>query len=795
MDINKYLDEQVVFIMPNNIKKQILKNVDKLVNIKFYTKDEIKRKLLFDYDQKAIHYLALKYNYKIDICKMYLNNMYYVDDKKYESDKLNNLVAMKKDLLDKGLLTLDNLFLKNIKDKKVIVYGYDYIDRFFKKLLDKISLYTDVEIIKKEKINSPLKKVYEFNDIEEEVSFVASSICKLIDNGVDINNIKLGNISNDYISLIDRIFNFYNIPLCLNNNISIYSTEIGITFLNLFSECNNLQESLDKLLNLYNINEVNNMNIYNKLINICNKYIGLDNIENILIDDLKNTFINDIKLNNAVEIIDLKDNFTLSKKYVFILNFNQGSMPVVYQDIDYISDDIKHEIDIEVTPLKNKIEREVCRNIIEGLDNVVITYKLMSQGEEYYPSSLITDLNLEVIKGAKRDLNISYSEYYDKLLLSKKLDRFSKYDELEDDTGILFYNYQDINYKIYDNQFKGINNEKLINYLKPNLKLSYSSLNDYFECAFRYYVNHIMKLKSKDEAFYLTIGNLFHYILSIAFTSDFDFDNEWSSYLKGLELSSGEEFLLVKLKRELKFVIDVIRKQKKLSTFNKELYEQKIYVNLPNKIDVTFSGYIDKIMYNDDTETKVAIVDYKTGNTEIKLNNIMHGLNMQLPCYLYLISNYKKFNDPVFVGFYLQEILHNEINYDPKKNYEDRKANSLKLSGYTIDEENLIESFDQSYAESRLIKGLKLTKNGFSAYSKLLSRSRMKELIKIVEEKINEASSNILNGKFDVNPKRIDGKNISCTYCPMRDLCYMRDNNIVTLNTSDNSKVGGDISD
>ena len=795
MDINKYLDEQVVFIMPNNIKKQILKNVDKLVNIKFYTKDEIKRKLLFDYDQKAIHYLALKYNYKIDICKMYLNNMYYVDDKKYESDKLNNLVAMKKDLLDKGLLTLDNLFLKNIKDKKVIVYGYDYIDRFFKKLLDKISLYTDVEIIKKEKINSPLKKVYEFNDIEEEVSFVASSICKLIDNGVDINNIKLGNISNDYISLIDRIFNFYNIPLCLNNNISIYSTEIGITFLNLFSECNNLQESLDKLLNLYNINEVNNMNIYNKLINICNKYIGLDNIENILIDDLKNTFINDIKLNNAVEIIDLKDNFTLSKKYVFILNFNQGSMPVVYQDIDYIIDDIKHEIDIEVTPLKNKIEREVCRNIIEGLDNVVITYKLMSQGEEYYPSSLITDLNLEVIKGAKRDLNISYSEYYDKLLLSKKLDRFSKYDELEDDTGILFYNYQDINYKIYDNQFKGINNEKLINYLKPNLKLSYSSLNDYFECAFRYYVNHIMKLKSKDEAFYLTIGNLFHYILSIAFTSDFDFDNEWSSYLKGLELSSGEEFLLVKLKRELKFVIDVIRKQKKLSTFNKELYEQKIYVNLPNKIDVTFSGYIDKIMYNDDTETKVAIVDYKTGNTEIKLNNIMHGLNMQLPCYLYLISNYKKFNDPVFVGFYLQEILHNEINYDPKKNYEDRKANSLKLSGYTIDEENLIESFDQSYAESRLIKGLKLTKNGFSAYSKLLSRSRMKELIKMVEEKINEASSNILNGKFDVNPKRIDGKNVSCTYCPMRDLCYMRDNNIVTLNTSDNSKVGGDISD
>ena len=44
---------------------------------------------------------------------------------------------------------------------------------------------------------------------------------------------------------------------------------------------------------------------------------------------------------------------------------------------------------------------------------------------------------------------------------------------------------------------------------------------------------------------------------------------------------------------------------------------------------------------------------------------------MQLPCYLYLISNYKSLMI-LFCWFYLQEILHNEINYDPKKNYEDR---------------------------------------------------------------------------------------------------------------------------
>jgi hypothetical protein len=51
---------------------------------------------------------------------------------------------------------------------------------------------------------------------------------------------------------------------------------------------------------------------------------------------------------------------------------------------------------------------------------------------------------------------------------------------------------------------------------------------------------------------------------------------------------------------------------------------------------------------------------------------------MQLPIYLYLIKNSNKFKNPKFVGFYLQEILHNEISNDPKKEYEDKKRDLLK---------------------------------------------------------------------------------------------------------------------
>ena len=155
--------------MPHSIKTNA-KNIKKLSDIKIYTKEDIKKKILFDYDEKAIHYLMMKYQYKIDICKMYLDNMYYVDDIKYKSSKLNDLVKMKKELINNHLLTTDDIFLNSIKNKKAIVYGYDYIDKLFDKLLDKISLHTKVEIIEKKPYSNLDIPVYEFNEIEDEIS-------------------------------------------------------------------------------------------------------------------------------------------------------------------------------------------------------------------------------------------------------------------------------------------------------------------------------------------------------------------------------------------------------------------------------------------------------------------------------------------------------------------------------------------------------------------------------------------------------------------------------------------------
>ena len=69
-------------------------------------------------------------------------------------------------------------------------------------------------------------------------------------------------------------------------------------------------------------------------------------------------------------------------------------------------------------------------------------------------------------------------------------------------------------------------------------------------------------------------------------------------------------------------------------------------------------------------------------------------------------------------------------------------------------------------------------------------------LPKNVKSKINEASDNILNGKFDINPKEIDNKNIGCDFCKYKDICYMTNSDIVTLKKCDNvfEEVSGNAS-
>ena len=138
-------------------------------------------------------------------------------------------------------------------------------------------------------------------------------------------------------------------------------------------------------------------------------------------------------------------------------------------------------------------------------------------------------------------------------------------------------------------------------------------------------------------------------------------------------------------------------------------------------------------------------------------------------------------------------MLNNLVNIDKKKTVEDQKEENLRLQGYSIYDEDLLKEFDSNYENSRVVRSLSKTQNGFSSYSKLLTENQMNALYDLVDKKINEARDSIINADFEINPKRISDKNMSCNFCKFKDICFMNENNIVNLKEiKDLDFLGGD---
>ena len=755
-----------IIICNSNYKIQILKSINKLINIKFLSMNEFIKSYLFDYDEKTILYLIKKYNINYEIALEYINNLYYVEDKKYSNDKLNYLVDIKKDLIDNNLLIFNNKFKRYIKDKEIIIYNYN-LSKFEEHILKDLN----VKIID-EKINNYKPLIYEFNDIEEEIEFVAIKISNLINNGVDINKIKLTNVNSDYINIINKIFNFYNLKINKFNNLPISSTVIGKIFLD------NLDSGIEVAIKI--IEDYKETDTYNKIIDICNKYVWCDDLEDLkllIIHELNNTNIDNIKYTNMIEAVDYK-NYFFTDEYVFMIGFNQGIIPVIYKDEEYITDNIK-PIYLDSTIEKNKKEKEYSIKCINNIKNLIITYKLKNSFNTFYPSNLIDELGCEVKKEAI-NYRVSYSDISNKLKLADMYDNLIKFGTKDDNLNILSSNYN-IPYNTYSHKFTGIDKNKINEYISklPKFYLSYSSMDNYNKCAFRFYIEKILKLKDNEENFGATLGNLYHHILELSLKKDIDMKEEIYKYIEenNVELNNSNKFFVDKAIENIKFVLEVIKKQNSFSNLNKIETEKKVEINLMNNI--YFLGFIDKIVYDIiNNQTIASIIDYKTYVKKPSLKYIESGIGLQLPTYMYLAKN--EYRNIRFAGFYLQNIL-----LDNKDKEE--KEKSLKLIGYSNLDKNILKEFDSNYMESSVIDGIKTNNDGnFSSNSlkKMLSDQDIDKIISITKQKIGETITNILDSKFDINPK-YDNLNIGCEFCKYKDLCYMKEYDLKKIEASD----------
>ncbi len=759
-----FVKDETLIICPLDYKNNILDYLTKnklIINLKFMTINEYKKNLLFDYDYHAIDYLVDKYRLKVPNAKELIENLYYVSDKKYNNEKLDYLVSIKKELDSNNLLIYNPLFKKYL-NWNTVIYGYGKLDKFYNNMFSKATIIP-YKLIDKE------YNIYHFDDVNSELEFVFNTIVDLIKKGISINDIYLMNVTSEYYSYLKRFSKFYHIPISDINNDSIMGTTIVKDFYQMIVDQKDREEIFNKL--------DNESNLYGVLVNILNKYndTNLYDVKELIYDDLLNTKLPSIKYNNVLNFVDLF-NYIDDSKYVFLIGFNNGTIPTIYNDIDYITDNIKGLVNMSNSNELNMLSKNNTLAYLSNIKNLYISYKDQSPFASFYPSTLLEDMK---IKEVKYESNYDYSEDYNKVRYIDKIDNFIKYGLFSEDINRLYSSYGKLNYLSYDNSYNKINKESLIEYLDNKLTLSYSSIDSYYKCGFKYYLTNILDIDLYDETFSTRIGSLFHDVLSHKNDDDFNMDECYKGFVSKYEFSNKEKFFIDKLKPDLEFILKVLNEYQLLTGLNKEMFEEKIQILIKDSPLVYFKGFVDKIMYDAyNDKTLVSIIDYKTGNIDINLSKLPLGLSMQLPVYLYLIEKSKLFDNPVVVGFYLQHILDNEIKRDDKKSYLELKKDNLKLCGYSLNNKEYLSIFDSSYENSEMIKGLKLKKDGeFTSNSKILSSDEFKNIVNIVDDNIKKGTDLILNAEFPINPKIVNDVNVSCEFCKYKDICYLSEKN------------------
>ena len=746
-----------IIICSNSYKeKLLLKENNNLSNNKYMTKSEFFNNYFYKYDDKTIYYLMKKYNINIDIAHTFLESMYVIDiNKNYNNSKLDKLVSIKKDLINNNLLYFNNYFKEYIKDKKIEVKSIYDLEKYEEEILN-IKRFDSHKEIRKDIIIC--------NTIEEEVLYVILEIIKLLNNNIDINKIYLTNVSKDYYYILEKLFSYFNIPINIKSNQSIISTKVVQDYLN--------NKEID-------IEDNNKLFINKELINIIDSLVDLedDNIKNeILKYKLNHTMFKNELYDNAVNIKDLYSEEFYDDEYVFVLGFNSDTLPKTYKDINYLSDNLSNLVNIYTTTYKNKYQKIVLSNVLSNIKNLYLSFSKRSPFKIFYLSSFID----EKIKKVEFTFNnFSYSNIYNKIYLTNLLDMYSLYGIKNDNINKLYSKY-DILYKTYSNKYTNINKDLFLNNISYPYRLSYTSINTYNECRFKYYIKNVLKLDDFESNFSATIGSFYHYILSIYKQNNFDFEKEIHDFFKDKDLSLKEVMLLNKIKDELNEFINILNNQDDLTEYNNNLLEHEFIVNIKSDIKIDLVGYIDKILFLKKLDdTYFSVIDYKTGNINTNLELVKYGLNMQLVIYLYLVINSNYFSNPIFTGIYYQNILFSYPTY--KKDVEKEIEKRYLLKGYSTNVIDILSKFDKTYKDSRLIKSMKYSNDKFSRFSKILNDEDLFDLLKYTKKILNEVCDNIIETKFDINPKVYNNKNISCNYCKYKSICYMTNNDLIYL--------------
>ena len=206
------------------------------------------------------------------------------------------------------------------------------------------------------------------------------------------------------------------------------------------------------------------------------------------------------------------------------------------------------------------------------------------------------------------------------------------------------------------------------------LYLSATRIDTYVKCPFQYFCQYILNLKPIERQKYdlKLVGTYIHYLLERLINEKSDdidqiLNDSKQIFIKEhlLNINATTNYFLKRLNDNIKLIWPIIKKELDNNKFIPTYFEIDIantdkwhpLIIQNNELTIKLSGIIDRI---DIYDKYYRIIDYKTGDKKINLNEIVVGLNLQL--FIYLLFAYNNLKDKMGAGIFYMLVYYSFNN-------------------------------------------------------------------------------------------------------------------------------------
>ena len=741
------------------------------------TKEQFLQETSFTVDEaKAYEVLLTHEQLPPSFASLYLSYLTFVPPK-HSDRKVQQLHRYFDLLLEHKAITLSPFARTKFSNKNVVVIGYLQEDTLLNERFNSFSMQVNYD---KPPFVPEGMVVERLETISDEVSLFFNRVLSLYEQGVPSHKIVLIQPPSEYRYELERQASYFNVPLALPSQETFLDVPLMQAYLN---QDESWDAFLEKNASVFPLEHQHQLQ----------SFIGsmpTSIRESVYCNDYLRLVARDFRLpstsyEQSIRVVPFGP-FD-ADVHVFVLGFCQGSVPRIHRDIGWLNDSLKQSLGLLTSRWMNVQEEVWIRYTLAHQGSVYLSRSHQGMNGRVLPSPFVDTLSM-------KEIDVMYTQ--DHVDYSMELGRIRKriYEE-----KWTYYRYQ---HPYLPSLKKAFPKEETrfsyfptpVRYPLPTpLKLSYSSVNEYFQCGFKYFVSRVLRVEPYDpDEFYMHLGTFAHDVFEHLKGDLSSFSSVFAERLVAQpKLTPKERILFRHLQPKLEEVarFNALHQQK----MNHPSFIEEMKVSIDIDEHTLLKGVIDRtiLLGDDQGDQYIALMDYKSGSESFDGTLMEYGWSLQLPIYALMIQHHPDLKNRELIGVFIQHILHKSMKRNVIEIGNEQFPVTYQLDGVLINEtqkaayldQNLLTQSSPFILSTTLKSGEYLKENSHVGSAEYLASMQT-----IAQEKIIEASKHIRHYNYALNPRKIKNKS-SCDYCPFHDICFRQAKDVTHVRTKKDEMV------